>query len=287
MPPGDLGYGDYVKAAFRWKTHLPLLGKMPLNYFALAGFGILGLGNPGFWLLGLAYEAAYLVWLPSSERFQKIVRGQQILQSQESFEEQKAGMLLALDPDSRARYLRLEAQCQSVLHAENTPVIGRDVAGLQSEGLAQLLGIFYKLLSLRVRILDTLHRTNREDIEIDIKRLQSEISKEPETSPVRRALQGTLDIQNTRLENLTRSAENLRFTETELDRIEKQVSLIAEQAAVSKSPEQWSSTLDGVVKSLQGTSKWMVDNSQLFEQIEAPVPQMSVSPAAQRPRISQ
>ncbi|MGI8907535.1 MAG: hypothetical protein ACR2IE_13715 [Candidatus Sumerlaeaceae bacterium] len=277
MAAGDLGYWDYVKAAFNWKAYVPLLGNMPLNKFALAGFGILGFGNPGFWLLGLAYEAGYLVWLPSNERFQNIVRGRRLLQSQQSSEQQKATMLQALDADSRERYERLAAQCEAVLRAEAAPAFAQDIAGLKSEGLAQLLNIFFKLLHLRVRILETLDRTKGSDIEVDIKRLETAIANEVEGSPVQRALKGTLDIQKTRLENLTRSAENLRFTETELDRIEKQVSLISEEAAVSKTPEQWSSTLDGVVRSLQGTSKWMVDNSQLFESIESPMPQVNLA----------
>lgn len=275
MPNADLAYWDYVKAAFNWKAHLPMLGKMPLNQFALAGFGILGLGNPGFWLLGLAYEAGYLVWLPSNKRFQDVVRGQRLLQSRETADQREKSVLVDLDEESRSRYLHLSAQCQAILKMDTAPSLASDITGLKSEGLAQLLGIFLKLLNLRARIIETLSRTRREDIEVDIKRLESAIAKEPDTSPVQRALKGTLEIQKTRLDNLTRSAENLRFTETELDRIEKQVNLISEEAAVSKSPEQWSSTLDGVVKSLQGTSKWMIDNSQLFETMDSPLAQIS------------
>ena len=58
QPP--IGFWGFVKAAFGLRSHVPLLGSLPLNKLALVGFGILGLGHPGFWLLGLAFEAAYV-----------------------------------------------------------------------------------------------------------------------------------------------------------------------------------------------------------------------------------
>ncbi|MCX7019600.1 MAG: hypothetical protein WCK47_04225 [bacterium] len=281
MPEDNLNFWDYVKAAFHWKTALPLLGKMPLNKFALAGFAILGFGNPGFWLLGLAYEAALLLMLAGNQRFQNLVRGMRMAEIKQTWSQREAGMLAQLDRQSRLRYESLVERCRSVVQADDVPEIGPTIAGLKSEGLNQLLLIFIKLLCLRCRIISTLQKTDRRDLETDINSLNEKIAKEPETSPTRRALQGTLEIQKTRLENLDKSMENLKFTETELDRIEKQVCLLVEEIAVSRNPEQWSGTLDGVVKSMQGTSKWMSDNSTLFETIERPAASVDLMKNAQ------
>ena len=242
MADRDLSFWDYVKAAFHWKTALPLLGGMPLNILMLIGFGILGFGNPGFWLLGLALETGYLLLLAGNPRFQNLIKAMHLKEAQKTWSEREQDVLRRLDGNSRDRYQRLVERCRTVLQAEEMPGGARSLAGLKSEGLGQLIAIFLKLLDLRCRIIDTLAKTRREDIEADIKNLQGKISREPETSPVHRALKGTLDIQKTRLENLNKSQENLKFTETELERIEKQVSLIAEEAAVNKSPEQWSMT---------------------------------------------
>ena len=74
MAGDSLTFWDYLKAAFRWKTRLPLLGAMPLNQLALAAFFIFGFVNRGFWLLGIAFETAYLMLLAGSPRFQHLVR---------------------------------------------------------------------------------------------------------------------------------------------------------------------------------------------------------------------
>ena len=53
---------------------------MPINKMILAGFGILGFGHPGFWLLGLAYETSYLLTIPGNVRFQNVIKGRLLQQ---------------------------------------------------------------------------------------------------------------------------------------------------------------------------------------------------------------
>jgi len=268
---GDrLGYWDYVKAAFHWKTPLALLGSVPLNKLLLAGFAILGFGNPGFWLLGLGYEAAYLLFLSGSPRFQNLVKGLRLVEAKQTWGEKEQDMLNRLDKNGQQRYFNLLERCRKIMQAEQGFEGTADLVRLKLEGLNQLLLIYVKLLGLQGRINETLAKTRQADLEADIKSLTAKLEREPESSPVHRALRGTLEIQQARLENLTKSRENLKFTETELDRIEKQVSLIAEEVAISKNPEQLSLSLDGVVKSIQGTTKWMADNSELFEAMDVP-----------------
>jgi len=88
------------------------------------------------------------------------------------------------------------------------------------------------------------------------------------TSALGRSLRGTLDIQKRRLENLLKARESLAITEAESDRIEKQVALKREELTVSSDPEMMTARLDGIVDSLQGTTKWMSDNDELFGQLE-------------------
>lgn len=274
MAEQNLNFWDYVKAAFHWRIALPLLGRMPLNKLAIAGFGILGFGSPGFWLLGLAYESSYLLWMAGNPRFQKLVQGMALAAKSEEWGAREARMLDELDGPSCDAYQRLVGRCRSIVQAEASSSEG--LAALKSEGLNQLLLIFLQLLVVRQRIRDTLAKTRKEDIENDIKDLEKQVASEPENSSVCRALQGTLDIQRKRLDNLVRSIDSLKFTETELGRIEKQVSLVSEEMALNRNPEQWSITLDTVVDSMQGTSKWMNDHSQLFGTIDMPATQVDV-----------
>ena len=87
MVKNNLGFFDYLKAAFSWPVYVSGLGRMPLNYLILAGFAILGLGNPGFWLLGLAYEVGYLLFMAGSNRFQKLVQGDLLLKQRKIWKE--------------------------------------------------------------------------------------------------------------------------------------------------------------------------------------------------------
>jgi hypothetical protein len=270
MAKPQLGYWDYLRAAFNWKVALPLLGSMPLNKFLMAGFAILGFGHPGFWLLGLGLEVGYLMMLAGHPRFQRLVRGTKMARVRESWDERERDIVKRLDKEARERYLRLAQRCHEIVESEPFGDGVGSLSKLKVEGLNKLLLIYLKLLSLEGRIRDTLAKTRREELVADIERLQEKLAEQPETSSVHRALKGTLEIQQARLANLDKSVENLQFTETELNRIEMQVNLIAEEVAVSKDPEQLSLTLDGVVNSIQGTTKWMADNAELFDSIDVP-----------------
>lgn len=261
MAEPQLGYWDYLKAAFHWKVALPLLGGMPLNKLVLAGFVILGIGNPGFWLLGVGYEAAYLLWLTGNPRFQRLVRGERLAASQQSWIDREREILLRLDQASQVRYRQLVDRCRAIMQSRATDDLG--VIGL--EELNQVRPAFLQLLSLRQRVRQMLEATRRGELETDIARLQDRLKKAPAGSPVARALEGTLKIQQARLENLARSELSLQYTETELERIEKQLSLIAEAVTLSRNPETWSKSVDGVMQTIQGTMRWMADNSELFE----------------------
>ena len=276
MPGEPLSFWDYFRAAFHLKVPVPLLGNMPVNKLLLGGFAILGFGNPGFWLLGLGFEVGYLLWLAGSPRFQALVRGERLTRIKQNWMVREQDILDRLDKAARDRYLRLAESCRRILQTDDGGETARSLAGLKSEGLNQILLIYLRLLNLQNRIMETIAKTSRKELEADIQALTDRLSREPEGSPVHRSLQGTLEVQKARLENLIKSTENLKYTITELDRIEKQVSLIAEEVAVSKSPEQLSLTLDGVVKSVQGTTKWMADNPQLFETMDASSAPMDV-----------
>jgi hypothetical protein len=48
---------------------------VPPNWIGLGIFGLLGLLNPGFWIIGFGCELAYLGWLSNDARFQRVVHG--------------------------------------------------------------------------------------------------------------------------------------------------------------------------------------------------------------------
>ncbi len=240
---------------------------MRLNYLILTGFAILGLGNPGFWLLGLAYEVGYLLFMAGSMRFQKVVQGDRLLNQRKIWKEKQNNLFTSLDGVSQRRYADLAHLCTQIIHNADTPR-GTDQLDLRISGLNQLLWTFIKLLNSRIKISKMLSQVTRPDIEREIKKISDQLTREDPASAIYRSLQGTLEIEKKRLENLIKAGESIKVVDSELDRIEKQVTLLHEEYLVSSDPDLLTSKLDTVMQSLQGTSRWMSEHNELFGSID-------------------
>ena len=264
MAKSELNFLDYGKAAFAWRFRVPGLGHLPLNILALAGFGILGFGNPAFWLLGLAYEAAYLMLMAGSQRFQAIVQGTKLLQQRELWQGKQDNIYANLDSTSQGRYRRLLQDCSQILKNTETLSVKPTSEDLRSGGLNQLIWLFLKLLYSKIKIRDITEQVSRGELEADIAKLSAKLAKESENTAIFRSLQGTLEIEKKRLENLIKADDSLKVIDAELDRIEKQVTLLREEASIASDPDTVSVRLDGVMQSLQGTNKWISEQNELF-----------------------
>lgn len=271
MPSDRLGYLDYLKAAFHWQTPVKGLGDLPLNYLGIAAFGVLGIANPGFWLLGAALELGYLSWLSSNPRFQKLVQGRELQAAKRSWEGQLQETLKRLRKPSRERYQALLAQCRSILGIAQA--LDQDdfdtLRQVRTGGLNQMLWIFLRLLASREVLEDNLNRVDRDSVEENVEDLEARLAKAEPESPLARSLQGTLEIQQRRLENLARARESLAVVDAELERIEHQVVLLREESAVTGKAEVLSGHLDAVSTALSETNHWMEENARVFDEIGA------------------
>lgn len=262
-----LGFGDYLKAAFWRRIPVPGMGAMPMNQLALGAFAVLGLANPGFWLLGAAAELAYLFALSSNQRFQNLVRAERLSAGQEVAQVRLQRAIDNLNPESRRRYARLLAQAREIAE----PALRLDDAGgpvklqeVRSGGLSQLVWIFLRLLLSREAVIETLGRVDRQRVESEIQKLEKKLEDTAEDSPLQRSMRGTLEIQQKRLENLQRAEDSRRIIDAELERIERQVELIREEAALTNRPEVLSDRLDSVSVTLNETNRWMEQHAEIF-----------------------
>ncbi|MCP4153168.1 MAG: hypothetical protein GY757_35890, partial [bacterium] len=157
--------------------------------------------------------------------------------------------------------------CSGILNiADSDPLDSEE--DMRISGLNRLLWMFLKLLDSLIRISSIVKRTSKEKLEAALQDVSKKIAKEPETSALRRSLQGTFDIQERRLENFLKAEQSQKVIESELKRIEMQVTLLTEEASVSSDPELLSVRLDGVMDSLTGTNQWMSEQSAIFGFIE-------------------
>ena len=273
MMEREMRFWDFLKAAFAWRVPIKGLGHLPINLILLPVFAVLGILNPGFWLLGGAVEMIYLFVLAGNPRFQNLVRGMKLSQRPAGIPlkdvEKQARLIASLDAGGRTRYQAIFQSCSSILQTADSSSGPVGSTELKSGGLAQLLWIFLKLLVSRQRIAAILSQTSPKDIEGEIASTTTRLSSESESSPMYRSLKGTLEIQQKRLDNIQKAAESLKVTEAELERIEKQVALMREEVSVSSDPELLSVRLDGIVDSLQGTTKWMTEHDELFSQLDS------------------
>jgi hypothetical protein len=265
MAGEPLSYKDVVKAALWRPVRTRLLGAMPVTQMLLVGFGLAGFVNPGFWLLGVGAMVAWVGGRSSSERFQKLLQAQRIAARTESAEVRMQKLFDRLQPASQSRYRALVMQCREVLGLGGTDSDGSPT-DIRAGNLNQLLWLFLRLLASREGIQDTVARVDRRQLEANIESLKSRLGAagDPDGA-LARSLKATLEIQEKRLGNLDAAANSLAVIDAELERIETQVRLVREEAAMSGgSPDVLSARLDAVSSTLSETSRWMDQHSELF-----------------------
>lgn len=191
-------------------------------------------------------------------------------------------LVARLGDRDRRRYLALVARCQTV---SDQLVQGGAVAhGLQehTEGLGRLLWMYLRLLAARHAIHHVLDEAGRGDgLERRLRGLEEELEAKELGEDLRRSLTSQADILRQRLTQQTEARGKLAFLDAELTRIEEQVELIREQAALSTDPELLSQRIDDIVATLGGTSQWIRDQQQVYgamEDLLAEPPPMTAPP---------
>ena len=264
--PQTRGFFDYVRAAFNAR---PLGMFVAPNWIGLAAFGLLGLANPGFWVLGAGLELGYLALLSTNSRFQRVVNARDASGSEREWQQKIAGLLARLTDHERRRYDALSSRCRDVL--EQQTHAGEAVPGLeaQGEGLGRLLWMYLRLLVARRAIERVLDESGRgEPIEQRLRALDAQLGKPGVGEDLRRSLTGQLEILRQRLAQQAEAKEKLAFLQAELTRIEEQVELVRDQAALSTDPERLSERIDQITATLGGTAQWIRDQQQVYGAME-------------------
>jgi hypothetical protein len=260
---------DYIRKAFNAR---PIGMFVPPNWIGLGIFGILGILNPGFWVVGLGLELGYLVVLGTNERFQKLVAASQQVSTRKQWQANVDLQVQQLNAPEQQRYRALEARCRAVLEQQQhlqTPPAGLRA---QNEGLGRLLWVYLRLLSTRQAITRTIRDSTdspngSSNLEERIGKLKSRLD-EPLTEDLRKSLTGQIEILQQRLEKRREAKEKLAFLDAELTRIEEQVELVSEQAVLTADPETISQRIDQVTTTLGSTAQWVSDQQRIYGAVE-------------------
>src|SRR5678816_2289624 len=265
-----LGLGDYIRAAFNAR---PMGMFVPPNWIGLGAFGLLGVLNPGFWIIGLGCELGYLWWLGTNPRFQRLVDGGQALDERRRWELRMYDSLTQLPPEDQQRFRSLQKRCESILEQQSRG--GGVSQGLQEqgEGLGRLVWIYLRLLLTREsirKIVREATKTQEESVQMEtrIGRLEEQLKETSITEDLRKSLSGQVEILRQRLEKRREAAEKLVFLDAEVTRTEQQVELLREQAVLATDPETVSQRIDQVTATLGGTNQWIRDQQKIYGAME-------------------
>jgi hypothetical protein len=262
--PQSRGLFHYVRAAFNAR---PFGMFVAPNWIGVAAFGLLGVVNPGFWVLGAGLELGYLAALSTNSRFQRVTDAVNQSGSDHNWQQKIDGLLQGLGDGDRRRYNALASRCQSILELQAQ---GGDAAlDAQSAGLGRLLWMYLRLLVARNAIERVIGDASRgEPLERRLRDLEGQVASPGVSDDLRRSLNSQLDILRQRLTQQADAKEKIQFLDAELVRIQEQVELIREQAALSTDPERLSERIDQIAATLGGTAQWIRDQQQVYGEME-------------------
>jgi hypothetical protein len=264
--PQKQGFFDYLRAAFNAR---PFGMFVAPNWIGLGAFALLGLTNPGFWVLGAGLELGYLAVLATNPRFQRTVNAERISSSDGDWQRKIGGLVARLDQPDRRLYEALLGRCRAILDQQ---LQGGEIPhGLdsQSEGLGRLLWLFLRLLVARQAIRRVLADAERgASLDARLRDLDAQIARPDLTDDLRRSLNSQAEILRQRLAQQLEARQKLAFLDAELTRIQEQAELIREQAALSTDPELLSQRIDEIAATLGGTSQWIRDQQKVYGAME-------------------
>jgi hypothetical protein len=231
----------YLKAAFLVGVDVPGLGRVPVNALGAAAVAILGFVEPSIWLAGLGVEVALVSSLAFHPRFQKVVDAQDGSRLLADSHAKREALVAALPNDLRDRLRTLEGTSARILSIYQTlgvePAL---LAGTQSS-LDKLQWIYLKLLIARTHLTRELGAEPEGTLEARIRHIrflmkQSGPTPAESSTPLQRSQEATLAILEKRLENLRNRDRIMSENSSDLSRIEAQVDLMRENAAIEGKP---------------------------------------------------
>jgi hypothetical protein len=257
-----LGFFDYVAAAFNAR---PLGMFVAPNWVGIGAFGLLGLLNPGFWVMGAGLEIGYLLLLATNSRFQRVVAARPVSAATADWNQRIQKLLGRLDANDRRMYDSLAQRCRAIIDLQLNAT-GSAPPGLetQADSLGRLSWMYLRLLVARRTIQQMLGDSDQADMLKRIAALERQQRSEELSDELRRSLSGQVEILNQRLRQRTDAERKLAFIDAELERIGQQVELIREQAALSTDPELLSRRIDEITATLGTTGQWIRDQQQIY-----------------------
>jgi len=234
----------YLKSAFLVGVEVPALGRLPVNALAAAGFFILGFGHPSFWFLGLAAEAVIVPTLAFNKRFQNIVDAEDRQIASGDSQAKRASLVQLLPAEDRRRLAALERKCDKVIEVYRNAQAEDYLIDMNRDALENLKWIYLKLMIARYHLMTAGTDDTPEALARKVETLEADLKNSQDTPALRQSRAATLDILKRRLANIQRREESFQEVESDLTRVESQVDLILDNAAMQGKPQTISTDIE-------------------------------------------
>lgn len=229
----------HLKAAFLAAPEIPGIGRLPVNAITLAGLAILGFGHPGFWLLGLGAEAAYLYALATSPRFKRFTAAESLQETQSAAESQRHAIAGKLAPGALLRVAALEEKCARILQLSVDSQADDFMIDSDREALKKLSGLYLKLLLAAQNLTDHDQEAVENQIAGQIASVKNDLLDAKLSPALRESKTATLRILAQRLANFERRDLALEEIASDLLRIEVQIDLALENTGIRGKSESF------------------------------------------------
>lgn len=226
----------YLKAAFLVGVPVPGLGRVPVNAMGVFGLGVLGFVEPSVWLVALGLETAVVSALAFNPRFQKVVDSRSAAPALQDAASRRASLIAALPSDLQLRLSSLQAGSARVLSIYQKLGVDSELIDGTRASLDKLQWIFLKLLVARDHLTNELGLQSEQQLASDIAQLKQGKVTQNQSAALVRSQQATVAILERRLENLRNRDQLLQENESDLIRIQAQVELMRENAAIEGKP---------------------------------------------------
>jgi hypothetical protein len=229
----------HLKAAFFAAPYLSGIGRLPVNLIALVGLAILGFGHPGFWLLALGAETAYLYALASSPRFQSFNDAESLQETQTAVESRRHAITGKLAPEALLRMAKLDEKCARILQLCADSQADDFTVDSDQEALKKLSSLYLKLLLAAQNLTDHDQEAVENQIAAQIASVNKDLLDSKLSPALHESKTATLRILAQRLANFERRDLALEEIASDLLRIEVQIDLALENTGIRGTSESF------------------------------------------------
>jgi hypothetical protein len=255
----------YLAAAFNLR---PWGMPIPPNWFILAATLLIGhLAHPGFYLIGLGVEIAYITLLSSSRRFQRLVDSRSAT-PETGWQQERQQILQRLTSDHRSEQQALESLCSQIADRLHRDAASRD----QVDDLARLCWLHLRLLAALQQVSEVVvtgqQQANR--LMQQAQQLTDRLANETIDPRLRQSLEQQLLVIQQRRHAHEEARQQQAILAAELDRIRQQVALIHERNLLASDEQGASDSINAITASLNEAGRWFNEQQTLFNDLGDP-----------------